>query len=154
MVQGRKRDVARLQWIGELRARGWSFARIARKAGVSPQAIHHAVGASSRRQYIARCRLCRKPFPTAGALQGDDLAVSCPRCLAVNAPFVERIRSYRLAAGLTRAELARRAGIGPTLVRQYERGIANPRLDKLTLLIEVLGIGLVARASRGDSAAG
>src|SRR6266478_963444 len=66
MVQGRKRDVARLKWIGELRARGWSFARIARKAGVSPQAIHHAVGASSRRQFIARCRLCRKPFPTAG----------------------------------------------------------------------------------------
>jgi transcriptional regulator with XRE-family HTH domain len=154
MVQGRKRDVARLRWIGELRARGWTFARIARKAGVSPQAIHHAVGASSRRHLIARCRLCRKPFPTAGALQGDDLAISCPHCLAANAPFVERIRSYRLAAGLTRAELARKAGVCPTLLRQYEHGIASPRLDKLIRLIDVLGIGLVAHRSGGDSAAG
>jgi transcriptional regulator with XRE-family HTH domain len=154
MVQGRKRNVARLQWIGELRSRGWTFARIAQKAGVSPQAIHHALCSSSRRHLIARCRLCRKPFPAAGALPGDDLAVACPRCLAANAPFVERIRSYRLAAGMTRAELARKAGVCPTLLRQYEHAVASPRLDKLTRLIGVLGIGLVAHAPRGKNAAG
>jgi transcriptional regulator with XRE-family HTH domain len=154
MVQGRKRNLARVQWIGELRARGWTFARIAEKAGVSPQAIHHALCSSSRRHLIARCRLCRESFPAAGAMPGDDLAVACPRCLAPDAPFVERIRSYRLAAGMTRAELARRSGVCPTLLRHYENAVACPRLDKLTRLIEVLGIGIVAHASTANNAAG
>jgi transcriptional regulator with XRE-family HTH domain len=154
MVQGRTRDEERVRWIRELRAKGWSFARIALEAGVSAQAIHRAVGPSSRKHVIARCRVCREPFPPAGALQGDDRTVACPRCLASNAPFFERIRSYRLAVGLTRAELARRAEVSATLLRQYEHGVASPRYDKLTRLINVLGAGLVVPRRVGNTAAG
>jgi transcriptional regulator with XRE-family HTH domain len=154
MVQGRKRDEKRIRWIRALRARGWSFARIAQKAGVSPQAIHHALCSPTRRHLIARCRICREPFPSAGVLKGDDLTVACPRCLSSRARFVERIRSYRLAAGLTRAELARRSGVSATLLRQYECDITHPRLDKLTRLIGVLGIGMVVHEPGGGNAAG
>jgi transcriptional regulator with XRE-family HTH domain len=154
MVQGRTRDEARIRWIRELRAKGWSFARIAEEAGVSAQAIHHAVAPSTRKRFIARCRVCRKPFPPAGALPGDDRTVACPRCLASNAAFFERVRSYRLAIGLTRAELARKTGVSPTLLRQYEQGLVSPRLDKLTRLISVLGIGLVPHRPGGKTVAG
>src|ERR1700720_1238157 len=63
MVQGRTRDEKRAQWIRALRAKGWTYSRIAREAGVTRQAIHHALAKSSRKHIIARCRKCRKPFP-------------------------------------------------------------------------------------------
>jgi transcriptional regulator with XRE-family HTH domain len=154
MVQGRRRDEARVQWISALRAKGWTYSRIAREAGVTRQAIHHALEKSSRKHIIARCRKCRKPFPAAGVLHGDDLHVACVRCLPASAPFAERVHAYRLAFGMTRAELARLSGLSDSLLNKYERCQAQPRLDKLKCLIKVFGIGLVAPDPREGMAAG
>jgi DNA-binding transcriptional regulator YiaG len=112
------------------------------------------LGESSRKHIIARCRRCRKPFPAAGVLHSDDLAVACLRCLPAKAPFNERIRSYRLSLGMTRAELARLTGLSDSLLNKYETCQAQPRLDKLKRLVNVFGFGLVVADPQGEIAAG
>lgn len=53
------------------------------------------------------------------------------------------IRSRRLRAGLSQAELARRAGIAQSVVSAYETDRRDPGLSMLTKLIEATGHDLV-----------
>jgi transcriptional regulator with XRE-family HTH domain len=53
-----------------------------------------------------------------------------------------RLRSCRLAAGLTQKRLARRAGLLPS-VNRYEAGKATPTWPSLSRLLAVLGGALV-----------
>ncbi|HEX7743878.1 MAG TPA: helix-turn-helix domain-containing protein [Micromonosporaceae bacterium] len=67
--------------------------------------------------------------------------------------FAERLRGRRMAAGLTQAELAARAGVGVRTVRDLERGrSARPQRTTLELLAGALDLGGADRA--GFMAAG
>ncbi len=80
-------------------------------------------------------------------LKGNGNAL-CLNCLgARQAPFAERLRAYRLAAGLTQDELAQRSGLSATSVWQYEQGEAVPRAGTLARLVEILGSGLAPPAT-------
>ena len=60
--------------------------------------------------------------------------------------FGERLRAYRLQAGLTQQELAERSGVGLRTVRDLERGrVGRPRARSVELLVEALGL------AQGDS---
>ncbi|HEX8079183.1 MAG TPA: helix-turn-helix domain-containing protein [Jatrophihabitans sp.] len=48
----------------------------------------------------------------------------------------ELLRSARLAAGLTQAQLAERAGVAQSVISVYESGRRQPALSTLTALIE------------------
>jgi transcriptional regulator with XRE-family HTH domain len=48
------------------------------------------------------------------------------------------LRLLREAAGLTQAELARRAGLGKSQLSKYENGKEMPKLETLERLLEVL----------------
>lgn len=50
----------------------------------------------------------------------------------------ERIRGYRLAAGLSQGELARLVGVTRAVVTAWESGKACPKLDKLHPLANAL----------------
>lgn len=52
------------------------------------------------------------------------------------------LRTARKAAGLTQAELARRAGVTQSVVSAYEAGRREPALSTLTRLIEATGATL------------
>ena len=54
--------------------------------------------------------------------------------------FSKKLGYYRLLRGLTKAELARRAGLSAMLVSYYEAGKRNPTMETLKKLAEVLGI--------------
>ena len=55
--------------------------------------------------------------------------------------FGETLRHYRLACGLTQAELAERAGLSPRGVNDLERGArTHPRRATIALLAEALGL--------------
>jgi transcriptional regulator with XRE-family HTH domain len=58
------------------------------------------------------------------------------------ASFAERLRAQRVAAGLTQAELAARAGVSASALVTYERGRGRPRPSRLAALAGVLGLGL------------
>ncbi|MFC0507280.1 ATP-binding protein [Micromonospora costi] len=60
----------------------------------------------------------------------------------------ELLRSHRLAAGLTQAELAGRAGVGVRTVRDLERGRSSrPQRTTVELLAGALDLGGTARAA-------
>jgi transcriptional regulator with XRE-family HTH domain len=57
-------------------------------------------------------------------------------------PFGVQLRSQRLVAGLTQAELAGQVGLSNSTLRNYEYGRAKPNPRTLAKLVEVLGEGL------------
>ncbi len=67
--------------------------------------------------------------------------------------FGEQLRDYRLAAALTQAGLAERAGISTRAVQDLERGLSQPHRDTLTRLIEALGLVANARRALIEAAA-
>jgi transcriptional regulator with XRE-family HTH domain len=69
----------------------------------------------------------------------------CLGCLKKHpqAPFGERLRAFRLAAGLTLEELAKRARTTAIWLTQCEYGAVAARWDIMRGLIGVLGVGLV-----------
>ncbi|MBI1917670.1 MAG: helix-turn-helix transcriptional regulator [Planctomycetes bacterium] len=54
--------------------------------------------------------------------------------------FAKRLRELRQERGLSRVELAGRAGLGPKTVRDYEQGLREPTLRSAFKLAEVLGV--------------
>ena len=59
------------------------------------------------------------------------------------------LRRARLDAGLTQAELARRAGTAQSAVARYESGSASPSIRTLERLLAAAGHRLVLDAQRG-----
>jgi len=55
------------------------------------------------------------------------------------------LRSSRARAGISQAELARRAHVPRTVVNAYERGTRQPAADTLALLLAAMGAELEAR---------
>lgn len=62
------------------------------------------------------------------------------------------LREARLRAGLSQAELARRAGQHRSAIGRWERGEARPSLETLVELVRACGLELGFRLSNGDQA--
>jgi DNA-binding XRE family transcriptional regulator len=90
-----------------------------------------------------RCRACGAPVATGHYAIECNRPPLCLACLAKSpdAPFAERLKSHRLAAGLTQPELARRAGVAVRSIAGYERGEVRPKGKTLARLARVLGPG-------------
>lgn len=56
--------------------------------------------------------------------------------------IASNIAEARKRSGLNQSELARRLGIRPQSVQQWEKGTATPKLDRLTAIAQVLGVSL------------
>jgi transcriptional regulator with XRE-family HTH domain len=148
---GRPADQARRGEALRLRAEGLTPAEIGRRLGVSRQRVEHVLRVAAReRERSLACRACGGVAAPAGAAPADAEGVLCLACLGRwrGAPFAERLRSCRAAAGLRRGELARRAGLTPETVRFYEAGRQRPRVRHLLSLVRVLGPALVAPGER------
>lgn len=57
--------------------------------------------------------------------------------------FAERLRTVRVAAGLTQAELGLRAGVARPNVVAYESGRREPRFDSAMALLDAAGADVV-----------
>jgi len=81
-----------------------------------------------------------KPSTKAGAVpQGAEvLWVEVPAKLGVKL----EMRWARAAAGLTQAELARRAGVSQPAIAQIEHPDSNPTIDTLQKVADALGVKL------------
>lgn len=70
-------------------------------------------------------------------------------------PIGELVRAHRLAAGLTQADLAQRAGVGVRTVRDLERGRSQrPQRTTAELIAGALGLTGAARSGFLASARG
>jgi len=56
-----------------------------------------------------------------------------------------QIKDLRRKLGLTQVDFAKRAGIGLRFLRELERGKTTVRLDKLTQVLDFLGVHLELR---------
>ncbi|UWQ51043.1 helix-turn-helix domain-containing protein [Leisingera caerulea] len=58
------------------------------------------------------------------------------------ATFGDRVAAAREAAGMTQGQLARRLGIKKSTLSAWERDLAEPRANKLTMLAGVLNVSM------------
>jgi len=62
----------------------------------------------------------------------------------------EAIKKARIEAGITQAELAKRLGVTPQTVSQYERGIKNPKIETLARFADALNVNFSSLINQAD----
>jgi transcriptional regulator with XRE-family HTH domain len=62
--------------------------------------------------------------------------------------FVERLKEFRKARGLSQVRLAELIGVSPRVYNRWERGIATPRLDTVVQIADILDVSLDELAGR------
>jgi transcriptional regulator with XRE-family HTH domain len=139
---GRRPDLGRRRRAAALRAQGLSLAQVGRRLGVTKQAAAQLLRPPPA---WSMCPSCGKALPA------DARGGRCPACVAADpgVPFPERLRAFRLAAGLTQAQLGARAQLCVASVCNYECGRGRPRPRLLAALARVLGPGLQAPPDPG-----
>jgi DNA-binding XRE family transcriptional regulator len=112
--------------------------------GGQDQQYGKAAGAVTARRGMVCCRACRAWVAVGRHSIESNRAPLCLACLAVlpDAPFAERLKAHRLAAGLTQTELAGRSGVAEGSISMNERGQVTPGAASLARLVRVLGPGL------------
>jgi transcriptional regulator with XRE-family HTH domain len=150
MIPGRKFDTKRRSQVAELRALGWTLEAIARQFDISISAVRYLLktGLPPRRPAVA-CSACGAVIVSPGVLhaeEGDTLCLACTT-RRPGTTIGHRLKALRLAAGLTCAGLAGRAGMPTDFVRQYERRLRKPNLITRAKLAQALGVSLEALES-------
>jgi transcriptional regulator with XRE-family HTH domain len=144
MVQGRKPDLKQRARIQRLRDAGFTLAEIGRRLGITRQAVQCTLrridGPPVR---SVPCAVCGQPIVSAGALPSDTGKALCLPCLAKqpDAPFSQRLKAFRLAAGLTKSELVARSGLGPAIWKYEDEG-TSPKPPVARRLARALGVSL------------
>lgn len=70
----------------------------------------------------------------------DNLSPKSP--LSTQLPFPQKLRMLREAKGLTKSQLAKRAGLSPSSLSQYEQGMHIPGPQNANKLAEALGVSM------------
>ncbi|HKI37532.1 MAG TPA: helix-turn-helix domain-containing protein [Gemmataceae bacterium] len=152
MPSGRKPDLERRRKILKLRDKGLTLHEIARRFGVSKQAIWSLLNSRPQRTAAraVACTGCGTLILSAGALRRDAATALCLGCLRARpgVPFSQRLTALRLAAGLCRAELAERSGVAPGSLRAYEEGRRQPQHRSAARLAAVVGDELLDGTDR------
>ena len=144
---GPKPDHKRRRLIAELRAKGFSYGAIAERLGVTKQDVFSLLNRPQRHSAReAKCKVCNAVI-VRGAVAGRTAQNTfCLPCLAKHpeAPFSERLKAYRVTAGLTRTELAERSGVRVANIAYYEKDPSvDPSWSKVLQMAQVLGVGLL-----------
>jgi transcriptional regulator with XRE-family HTH domain len=144
----RRMNVDKRRQAAELRAQGLTLREIGERLGVLPSAVSRWLRTSASGNPAplpVRCCRCRSEIPEAPATSRIDPAALCLRCLTLHpeTPFGQRLKAFRLAAGLTEAELARRSGVPQTSLSTFELRDREPCWSTLVKLVRVLGVGLM-----------
>jgi transcriptional regulator with XRE-family HTH domain len=152
-ARGRKPDHKRRQQAARLRADGLTYDEIAARLGITKQAVHSLLKSANlwQRPRGISCLECGKEVMPGGLGIKPSTRALCLDCLAKHpeATFGERLRAFRLAAGLTVQELASRIGSTPGWLTRCEHGHARPGWSTIAGMIRELGTGLVTLGLEG-----
>jgi transcriptional regulator with XRE-family HTH domain len=69
--------------------------------------------------------------------------------IELSAKFGQALRDARLRAGLTQADVAKRARVTQTYVSRLELGSQKLTVERMSLLAGAVGLTVVSAASRG-----
>lgn len=142
---GRRPNLKRRRDVANLHSRGVAPPEIARRLGIGVAAVYYYLKAHDLpASEPGACSACQTTIaPGANPHQYKDLL--CRKCLQNNphVPFSRFLKSLRVAAGLTRQDLAARGTVGLDLIGRYERGEVEPAWKNLVRLFKVLGVQLV-----------
>jgi transcriptional regulator with XRE-family HTH domain len=141
MVSGRKPNQERRRQAARLRAGGLSLAEVGRRLGVCKQGAATLLRPLRQTPAVA-CAGCGAAIVSAGALPRDAGTGLCLPCLAghPDAGLGQRLKAFRLAAGLLQKELARKAGVREPTIAAYEQARFRPRPTALARLARALGV--------------
>src|SRR5947209_15765376 len=144
--RGPKPNLERRRQVAELRARWLTHKQVGERLGISHQRVQQLLAHPARGRPAAGvpCAKCRAQIMPQGGAGGTRGAALCLDCLAADpqAAFAQRLRTLRIAAGMTLADLAERGGLTASTIKAYERGMRGPRPRSLAKLVRVLGNGL------------
>jgi transcriptional regulator with XRE-family HTH domain len=154
-VKGRE---ARRAEVARLRALGLSVPEMARRLGVSAPSVYTMLRRLGRADRLpVACRECGAvilaALPAGVSKPPSALCLACLRKLP-DAPFAERLRSYRLAAGLTRVQVGAKVGVTASMITHYETGRCAPSPEVLARLVTALGPGLLGQAGGKEECEG
>jgi transcriptional regulator with XRE-family HTH domain len=154
MPAGRQPDPDRCRRVAAVHARGLTVPEIARQLGIRRRRVGHILQVLALGPRSVACCRCGVLIVSPGALLRDARQALCLPCLgrAPAAPFGQRLKAYRLAAGLTRSELARRSGLYPASIQRYEDEGSHPEPENLVRLAEALGVSPDGLSGRGEGA--
>jgi transcriptional regulator with XRE-family HTH domain len=144
---GKPYDAARRRLLAGLRAEGLTYAEIGRRLGVSRQGVWELLqdAAPEVKALVVRCRACGRAVAPVRPWANPRRDALCLDCLGrPGVTLGQRLLTCRLAAGLTQAELAARAGIGRNTLSAFERGERRPGRRVLRRLAKVLGPGVLS----------
>jgi transcriptional regulator with XRE-family HTH domain len=151
MVQGRKPDYARRAKMILLRAEGHTFAEIGRRLGVTRQSVQLTLKAAGKAALTPpiQCRQCARRIGERPYRGLAPQRVLCLRCVAAGHAehFGDRLRAFRVAAGLSQAALGKLIGVTGSCVGGFETGAGYLRWNALVALMRVLGKDLFFAAS-------
>jgi transcriptional regulator with XRE-family HTH domain len=151
--QGRRPDHKRRQEAAELRAEGLTYTEIAERLGATKHDVYALLKKSGMWQPPPGicCRVCSKQIRPAGRGINYRIRPLCLACLAKHpdASFGERLKAFRMAAGLTLKVLGQRLGRDHQALAGYESGTCSPKWSRLVLLIRVFGAGSVTLGLEG-----
>jgi transcriptional regulator with XRE-family HTH domain len=138
------------QVMAGLRAEGMTLVEISRRFGISAQRVRRVLMKDKKvecRSLSVTCIECNSPIDSPAILRCDAGETLCLQCLArcSDPPFSRTLRALRLAAGMTRGQLAGRAGMSESTIGQYERGQGTPGHMVLKALARILGPQLICR---------
>jgi transcriptional regulator with XRE-family HTH domain len=151
---GRKPALGRYEQVARLRAQGLTLTEIGQRLGITRQAVdylHKRYGTPI--PYRVVCRKCRALIAEGEWSLRNNGLVFCPRCLArhADATFADRLKSRRLASGLTQLQLEEASGVTHHAIAAYERGDKEPGWRVAARLVAVLGVELITVPPVGKS---
>jgi transcriptional regulator with XRE-family HTH domain len=148
MPSGRKPNLERRRQVLKLRDKGLTLTAIARRFGVSKQAVWSLLNTRPQRTATRAvpCSACGTMILSPGALRRDAATALCLGCLRARpeVSFAQRLKALRLASGLSRAELSQRTGVASGSLRAYELGSRKPQHRSAARLADVLGEELIS----------
>jgi DNA-binding transcriptional regulator YiaG len=140
----KQREAARL------RRQGMPWRDIGQRlGGITTQAAQQLAqdsGDDYEHRHKFRCRACRTVIVSSvHAFTSNSQTAWCKACLAKRptAPIGERIKTFRISADLTTAELSRRTGVSWDIIRNFERGKTQPMWHHLEKLLRFFGSELL-----------
>jgi transcriptional regulator with XRE-family HTH domain len=137
----------RLRLALQLRSEGLTLEEIGGRLGCSRQAVWALLGNYGREPVpygLIRCCHCNRDVVRGSRTLRNNGPVSCLGCLERRrvTRFGERLKAFRVAAGLSQQQVSERTGLATHSLIELERTGRGPAWATLVKLMQVLGGGL------------